>query len=163
MRFPGTITVPDKTFETTLEYAARSTKLHGFRDIVFLGDHGGYRKSVQLVADRLNREWEATPVRVHAVNEYYYAETDGFGQILRERGYRQDEIGSHAGLADTALLLDTNPEMVRSEGVHTGSPPGKAEGVEGDPRRATAALGQLGVDETISRTIEAIKKSCLQR
>src|SRR5947208_12952064 len=57
MRFPGTITVPDDVFEKTLEYAARSFKLHGFRDIVFLGDHGGYQKDEAVVADRLNREW----------------------------------------------------------------------------------------------------------
>src|SRR5215468_3278182 len=30
MRFPGTITVPDETFEKVLEYAARSFRLHGF-------------------------------------------------------------------------------------------------------------------------------------
>ncbi|MBV8634488.1 MAG: creatininase family protein, partial [Burkholderiaceae bacterium] len=41
MRFPGTITVSDEVFEKTLESAARSFKLHGFRDVVFLGDHGG--------------------------------------------------------------------------------------------------------------------------
>jgi len=70
MRFPGTITVPAATFETVLEYAARSFKLHGFRDIVFLGDHGGYQKDDQVVADRLNREWAATPTRVHAIGEY---------------------------------------------------------------------------------------------
>src|SRR6266446_6069129 len=57
MRFPGTISVPDQTFQQLLEYAARSLKLHGFRDIVFLGDHGGYQKDEQAVADRLNREW----------------------------------------------------------------------------------------------------------
>ncbi len=64
MRFPGTITIPDKTFQQILESAARSFKLHGFRDIVFLGDHGGYQKDEQVVADRLNREWAATSVRV---------------------------------------------------------------------------------------------------
>src|SRR5579871_1924026 len=31
MRFPGTITIPDNTFETVLEYAGRSFKLHGFQ------------------------------------------------------------------------------------------------------------------------------------
>ena len=53
MRFPGTITVPDATFESVLEYAARSFKRHGFRDIVFLGDHGGYQKDESVVAARL--------------------------------------------------------------------------------------------------------------
>ncbi len=43
IRFPGTITVPDDVFEKTVEYAARSFRLHGFTDIVFLGDHGGYQ------------------------------------------------------------------------------------------------------------------------
>src|ERR1700737_2023925 len=37
MRFPGTITVPEEAFEKILEYAARSFKLGGFPDIVFLG------------------------------------------------------------------------------------------------------------------------------
>ena len=40
MRFPGTITIPDPVFRQVLEYAARSLKQHGFRDIVFIGDSG---------------------------------------------------------------------------------------------------------------------------
>src|SRR3989337_477261 len=50
MRFPGTITVPDETFQKVLEYAARSFKVHGFRDLVFLGDHGGTPADPQTVA-----------------------------------------------------------------------------------------------------------------
>lgn len=46
MRFPGTITVPDDVFERTLESAAHSFKIHGFVNIVFLGDHGGYQDDV---------------------------------------------------------------------------------------------------------------------
>src|SRR5438094_2513466 len=54
MRFPGTITVPEAAFEQVLESAARSFRQHGFRDIVFLGDHGTYQKSLTAVANRLN-------------------------------------------------------------------------------------------------------------
>ena len=43
MRFPGTITMSNDTFDQMLESAALSFKLHGFRNIVFLGDHGGYQ------------------------------------------------------------------------------------------------------------------------
>src|SRR6185369_9361300 len=39
MKFPGTITISDATFEQLLESAARSFKLHGFRTIVLIGDH----------------------------------------------------------------------------------------------------------------------------
>src|SRR4029079_156861 len=80
MRFPGTITIPDATFETLVEYAARSFRLHGFRDIVLIGDHGGYQKSLKTVADRLDHEWASTPVRVHAIEEYYAAATTLFAQ-----------------------------------------------------------------------------------
>src|SRR5437588_1605929 len=40
MRFPGTISVPEDSFEKTLEYAARSFKVHGFHDSVPLRPHG---------------------------------------------------------------------------------------------------------------------------
>src|SRR5438270_8664428 len=50
MRFPGTISVPERAFEAVLESAARSFKRHGFRDIVFIGDHSGYQKNEQAVA-----------------------------------------------------------------------------------------------------------------
>ncbi|MES2877029.1 MAG: creatininase family protein, partial [Pseudomonadota bacterium] len=40
MRFPGTISITEATFEALLDSTARSFKQHGFRDVVFLGDHG---------------------------------------------------------------------------------------------------------------------------
>src|SRR5262249_62374329 len=73
MRFPGTITVPDDAFQKMLESAARSFKLHGFRDIVLIGDHGGAQADLKAVAARLNREWARTGVRVLALEEYYLA------------------------------------------------------------------------------------------
>src|SRR6266566_6835987 len=83
MRFPGTITVPEEAFEKILEYAARSFRLAGFRDIVFLGDHGSDQRGEKAVADRLDREWAATGVRVHAIEEYYRASETGFAQLLQ--------------------------------------------------------------------------------
>jgi len=157
MRFPGTITVPDATFQQVIESAARSFGAHGFRDIVLLGDHGDYQKSLQAVAERLNRQWAATPVRVLAVPEYYRAAQDDFAQALRKRGFRDEEIGVHAGLADTALTLAVEPQLVRADRLQ--QPFGAADGVKGDPRRATAELGQLGVETIITRTVEAIRKA----
>jgi creatinine amidohydrolase/Fe(II)-dependent formamide hydrolase-like protein len=159
MRFPGTITVPDATFEKTLEYAVRSFKRAGFRDIVFLGDHGGYQKSEIAVASRLNREWRAQDTRVHAIEEYYRATWTAYVQVLKRRGYSDEEIGSHAGLADTALTLALAPDLVRTAPLASAGKPSTAQGVYGDPRRATAELGQLGVDIIIAQTVEAIRKA----
>lgn len=158
MRFPGTITVREETFRQTLDSAARSFRLHGFRDIAFLGDHGSTQAGERDVAARLNREWAASPVRVHAVEEYYRAATTGFAALLKARGFRADEIGQHAGLADTSLTLALEPRLVRTARREEPAP-GEGSGVEGDPRRASAELGRLGVDLIVSQSVTAIRKS----
>ena len=163
MRFAGTISIPEAAFETTLEYAARSFRQHGFRDIVLIGDHGGYQKSLLKVAARLNREWERSPVRVHAVEDYYRAADQGYAQELARQGFGSAEIGSHAGLADTSLALAVDPALVRSDRLHDGSAFGVDVGVHGDPRRASAALGQAGVDLIVARTRDAIQRDLAHR
>ncbi len=162
MRFPGTITVSGDTFQRGLESAARSFKLHGFRDIVLLGDHGGYQKDEKAVADRLNREWASTPVRVHAPEEYYRATQNEYVQALKSRGYRDEEIGTHAGLADTSLMLAVDPRMVRADRLQSAARSGGDDGVRGDPRRSSAELGQPGVDAIVGRTVAAVRKAVLR-
>src|SRR5438477_5451631 len=92
MRFAGTISVPERTFQSVLESAARSFKRHGFRDIVFIGDHAGYQKSEQAVAARLNREWAASPTRVHAIVAFYETTQSRYRELLRRRGFTEEEI-----------------------------------------------------------------------
>jgi creatinine amidohydrolase len=153
MRFPGTITVPQDVFEKTIEYAARSVAAHGFRDIVFLGDHGSTQQSEAAVAERLNREWRAGAARAHAILEYYREGEGGFGRVLESKGYSASDVGTHAGLADTSLMLALDPALVRTDRLQPG------EGVTGDPRRASPALGEIGVEAIISRTVAAIKEA----
>ena len=162
MRFPGTITVPEDVFEKTLESAAQGFRLHGFKHIVFLGEHGGYRKSLARVAERLEREWKGTTVDAHAIAAYYDAETDGFAALLRQKGFKDAEIGVHAGLADTSLSLAVDPSLVRMDKLGAATK-GAADGVRGDPRRASADLGRLGADLVIERTVEAIRKATARR
>lgn len=154
LKFPGTITVPPDAFEKTLEYAAKSFKLAGFRNIVFLGDHGGYQKDDEAVAQRLDREWAGTPARAHALTEYYRASEDEFGQLLKSKGYSEAEIGTHAGLLDTSLMMATDPSLVRADMLGETKP---GDGTHGDPAQSSAALGQLGVDLIVTRTVAAIR------
>jgi creatinine amidohydrolase/Fe(II)-dependent formamide hydrolase-like protein len=157
MRFPGTITVPEEAFEKILESAARSFRLAGFRDIVFLGDHGGYQRAEKAVAARLDREWAATSVRAHAIEEYYRASEAEFAQLLKSKGYSEEEVGTHAGLADTSLMLAVDPHLVRTNRLQPG------EGVHGDPQRSNPQLGQLGVDLIVTRTVDAIRKAVVRQ
>jgi len=156
MRFPGTITIPDAAFESTLEYAARSFRQHGFRHIVLIGDHGGYQKNMKHVADKLNREWAGETTRVHALEDYYRASDAEFAKALRAKGYTDAEIGTHAALADTSLALAVDPHLVRADRLR--SKAGAADGVYGDPARSSAEAGQLGVDLIVGRSIEAIRR-----
>jgi creatinine amidohydrolase/Fe(II)-dependent formamide hydrolase-like protein len=157
MRFTGTITIPDGAFEATLESAARSFRQHGFRDIVLLGDHGGYQKNMVRVADKLNHEWAGGAARVHALTGYYKVVDADYAAALKREGFRDAEIGTHAGLADTSLSLAVDPKIVRSERLKAGKL-GAEQGVYGDPARSTAEAGQLGVELIVSRTVAAIRE-----
>jgi creatinine amidohydrolase/Fe(II)-dependent formamide hydrolase-like protein len=159
MRFAGTISVPTSAFEAVLEGAARSFKQAGFRDVVFLGDHGGYQASETHVAERLDREWAHDPAcRVHALLAYYKATEGPYTDALKARGFTPAQIGVHAGLADTSLALAVDPALVRADALAAArAAPTPAEGVRGDPRRASADLGQLGVQRIVESSVAAIR------
>jgi hypothetical protein len=131
---------------------ARSFKLAGFHDIISLGDHGGYQQDEAAVAARLNREWAATDARAHAIEEYYRASETEFPRLLKSKGYREEEVGTHADLADTSLMLAIDPNLVRANRLQPG------DGVRGDPTRSNPQLGQLGVDLIVTRTVDTIKR-----
>jgi creatinine amidohydrolase len=158
MRYAGTISIPEPAFEAVLEATARSFRRHGFREVVFLGDHGGYQKNEEHVAARLNREWAGRGCRVHALAEYYRAAQDDFARTLAARGFKKEEIGLHAGLADTALAMAVDESLVRREMLGRNPQPGERDGVSGDPRRASVELGQIGVAHIVEVSVAAIRE-----
>ena len=160
MKFPGTITVPGDAFKAVLEGAARSLRRAGFRDVVLIGDHGGYQSELAAVASRLNREWAATPVRAHFIADYYRAGVEPYAKALREHGLTDAQIGLHAGAADTSLMLAVDPRLVRADRL--GAAPVAGDGTAGDPRPATAALGQLGVELIVAHSVNAIRRAVVR-
>lgn len=163
MRYPGTITLPEPVFQGVLESAARSFAIHGFRDIVFLGDSGENQAGQEAVARRLNRAWAATPARAHAIDAYYRASTTGARALLRSHGYQDREIGNHAGALDTSLMLAIDPSLVRQERLRAVPGPGAWEGADGDPSRASAELGRVAVEAIVAQTVEAVRQSLARR
>lgn len=157
MRFTGTISVPDDAFKSILNSAARSFKQHGFIDIVLIGDHGGYQSQLKTVAARLNRDWAGTRTRAHCIGDYYKAADVDYVKALRAKGLSDEQIGTHAGLADTSLTMAVDAALVRPENMPRNARDGKAVGVAGDPIASSAALGQLGVDLIVAKTAAAIR------
>ncbi len=157
MRWAGTISISDAAFEAVLEGTARSLRRHGFRQIVLLGDHGGYQGAMARVADKLNREaGRPAAYRVVALSEYYRAAQADYAAMLKAKGFGADEIGQHAGLADTALALAVEPALVRRDAM--AAAPAAGSGVNGDPRRASVELGREGVEHIVAVAVEAIRR-----
>jgi creatinine amidohydrolase len=152
---PGTLTLPPEHFAAVVTYAARSLRAHGFLDIVLIGDSGPNQGPLATVAEALNREWSADAARVHHASAYYEAETAGFAAWLRAEGESHEAIGSHAGLADTSLLLAIEPQAVRSGRLAPGSP-GDGTGVSGDPTRASVTYGNRGIELVIDASVRQI-------
>jgi len=75
---------------------------------------------------------------------------------LKARGFSDAEIGTHAGLADTSLALASDPALVHAAQLAKAPKPGPADGVTGDPRRATRALGELGTAQIIQTSVAGI-------
>ena len=161
MRFSGTISISDAAFESVLESTARSFRQHGFHDVVFLGDHGSYQKNEVRAAERLNKEWAKDGrTRALALTAYYEASQAPYIQALRSKGFSDAEIGTHAGLADTSLMLAVDKSQVRSDLMGAKATP--ADGVYGDPRRSSAEWGQLGVHSIVDRSVQAIQEAVKQ-
>ena len=156
MRYTGTISIPDAAFEAMLEGAARSFRQHGFRYIVLLGDHGGYKQDLDQVAKKLNREWaNDSRSRVIYLADYYRLSSAGVDGMLKKRGYSDAEIGEHGGLSDTALTMAVDKNLVRSDKLANNLQP--LPGVVGDPRRATAELGQAGLQLIVDGSVASLR------
>lgn len=155
MRYPGAITLPNEHFMKLLEYAARSFKVNGFKDIVFIGDSGGNQAGMKQVAELLNKEWAGSGVRVLFVPEYYSG--TGFAAWLESQGEKTEDIGTHAGITDTSQLMAIDPRLVRRDkladrGGFDGS------GVSGNPTRATVAYGKKGLELKIETAVKRIRE-----
>ena len=157
LHFAGTLSVPADAFVAVLEGTAESLYLHGVKYVVFLGDHGGYMAEMHRAAKALNAQYRASGAKAVALDAYYQASSKGFDAILKKQGYSAAEIGTHAGLADTSLTLALAPQLVRADRLAEDGKGGVAVGLHGDPTKASAELGQRGVDLIVSESVRAIR------
>jgi creatinine amidohydrolase len=65
MQYPGTISVTEETYRALLRDICTSLKVHGFTDIVLIGDSGGNQNGLKAVAAELNAKWASTKTRLH--------------------------------------------------------------------------------------------------
>jgi creatinine amidohydrolase/Fe(II)-dependent formamide hydrolase-like protein len=154
---PGAISLPSPAYDMLLDAAARSLKVHGFKDILFIGDSGGNQTGLTSVAEKLNKEWEGGDTKVFALTDYYEASRVYYRAWLQAAfGYDEETAGSHAGITDTSQMLFIRPSGIRKDQIKPWGGP-QDSGVSGDPARATADIGKMGVEFKVNAGINQYK------
>jgi creatinine amidohydrolase/Fe(II)-dependent formamide hydrolase-like protein len=153
----GAISVPSPAYDLILDAAARSLKAHGFTDILFIGDSGPNQAGMTSVAAKLNEEWKGSDVKVFALTDYYEQSRVYYRAWLEAAyGYDDATVGSHAGISDTSQMLFIRPGGVRKDQIKPWGGP-QDSGVSGDPAKATAEIGKMGVEFKVNAGINQYK------
>jgi creatinine amidohydrolase/Fe(II)-dependent formamide hydrolase-like protein len=150
---PGAISLPSPAYDRLLDAAARSLKAHGFNEILFIGDSGGNQAGIRAVADALNTEWKDAGAKVFALTDYYEGGREHYRAWMQAAfGYDDTIVGSHAGISDTSQMLHVYPQGVRTDRITPWGGP-KDSGVTGDPTKATAEIGRMGLEFKVNAGI----------
>ena len=92
-----------------------------------------------------------------ALTDYYNASRIYYRAWLQAAfGYDENTAGSHAGITDTSQMLFIRPAGVRRDQLKPWGGP-KDSGVSGDPAKATADIGKMGVEFKVNAGINQYK------
>lgn len=176
---PGTIGLTPEILGLILERISEQAIATGFKNVVIMGDHGGGQPQTYAeVAKKLEAKYAPQGKHVFFCDEVYAKAQNDFDDWLVEHGYPRS---SHAGIPDTStmLFLGGDKGWVRKALIPTAegdpvpppgqrgagrgqpadpnSPPRKNNGISGDARRSTAALGKQAFDIKIDYAVKQIQ------
>jgi creatinine amidohydrolase/Fe(II)-dependent formamide hydrolase-like protein len=154
MKYPGTISLKESTYQALLTDICASFRAHGFKRIILIGDSGGNQAGMKAVAEKLNAAWQGVP-RVMFVAEYY--DGSGVAAWVKQQGIKQQPEGLHDDFAMSAQLLAVDPRTIRMEQrVKAGN--FRINGVDLAPAEKTIAMGKKIIDFRAEQTVNAIRK-----
>jgi creatinine amidohydrolase/Fe(II)-dependent formamide hydrolase-like protein len=153
MRFPGSVSLSPETFGAVAREVTASAISAGFRNVFLMGDHGGGQDVLKKVAGELDVQWAPQGVRVRYVPDLYYKSEEQARQYLAQRGMT---AGAHAGGPDTAqvMFLDKDRKWIRRDKLAPGD---KVNGVDGDPRQASAEFGKVFIQFKVDSAVAQIR------
>ena len=175
-QLPGTIGLTPELLGAVLERITEQAIATGFKNVVVMGDHGGGQPATYTeVAKKMDAKYAPEGKHVYFCDEVYAKAQGDFDKWLQEHGY---PVSSHAGIPDTStmLYLGGDKGWVRKELIATAEgdpvpPPGsrgqgrgqaadptrKNNGITGDARRSTAALGKMQFDIKVDYAVKQIQ------
>jgi creatinine amidohydrolase/Fe(II)-dependent formamide hydrolase-like protein len=156
MKYPGTISLTEDTYERLLTDICASFRTHGFRHIILIGDSGGNQKGMKAVAARLNEKWASGKTRVNFIPEYY--DYPGVTKWLEGRGIQQKDEGLHDDFAVTAQMMVVDPTTVRMK-QRIAADKFRINGIDLAPAEKTIAWGKKIIDFRAEITVKAIRKA----
>jgi len=156
MKFPGTVSLSEDTYQRLLTDICASFRAHGFRDIVLIGDSGGNQKGMKAVATDLNKKWAEGKARVHFVPEYY--DHESVDKWLAAQGIKEVAEGLHDNFAVSATLAAVDPVLIRAK-QRQAAKKFSINGVELAPLEKTAEWGKKIIDFRAEATAKAVRKA----
>jgi creatinine amidohydrolase len=165
---PGTIGLTPEILASVLERVAEQAIATGFKNVILMQDHGGGTEVYGQVAKKLDAKYSPKGIHVYFCDEVYAKAQGDFDKWLAANGY---PVSSHAGIPDTSEMLYLGGDVwVRKELIPTALgdtlPRGAARnpnvprvnnGISGDARRSTAALGKQAFDQKVDYAVRQIR------
>lgn len=159
MRSPGTISLREETFQALLTDIAHSLKVHGFKNIIMIGDSGGNQNGQKAVADTLTAQFAG--VAFVATIPGYYTAPPGTPNVLRQLGVTTDGMpddGLHDSPGITLNMLLTDPNSVRWD-ARVKAKKATINGVDISNLSRSREWARAIVDARATRTVELIKQA----
>lgn len=154
MKYPGTISVTEETYERLLTDICASLRTHGFEHIILIGDSGGNQKGLQAVAEQLTKKWAGGKTRVYYIPEYYDFAT--VGKWVAAQGIKQTPEGLHDDFVMSAMMLSVDPTSIRmKQRLAAGN--FRINGVDLAPAEKTIQWGKKIINFRADMTIKAYK------
>jgi len=151
MKYPGTISVTEATYEALLTDLCASLRTHGFQHIILIGDSGGNQDGLQKVAAQLNESSHGG--RLHFIPEYY--DFAAVTKWLEEQGITQTPEGWHDDFGMTAMMMSVDPQSVRTE-QRIAAGKFRINGVDLAPAEKTISWGKRIINFRAEATVKAI-------
>lgn len=152
----GTLTLREATFKSLLTDLITSLKVHGFENIILIGDSGGNQNGQRSVADSLTQIWKGKPVVAHIQEYYDYA---GVAAYMKEHGIVDGTAENmHDDPVISLNMFIDDPRSIRyDERVKAGK--ASINGVSLADKKKNTALAKQIVEFRTVTTIEAINKA----
>lgn len=154
MKYPGTISLTEDTYQRLLTDICACFRTHGFTRIVLIGDSGGNQQGMKEVADKLNAKWAGGKTRLFFVREYY--DYPGVKKWLTAQGVKQTDEGLHDDFVMTAQMMLVDPTTVRYK-QRVAARKATINGVDITPAEKTIEWGKKIVDYRAETTVKALK------